>query len=197
MKAVIFDTETNGKILDWNQKLRNDESISNFPRITQIAWQMVDLNTSEILNEHQSIIKPAGWTVPKEKFFIENNISTERCAKEGNNLRDVLPLFIKDLEQSEIVVAHNMNFDMNVIGAEFIRLNFTVGKKLIKICTMEKSTDFCKIESPYGGYKFPKLVELYKILFDKDMQGNHDAFDDVVGCRECFLQLIKLNQIVI
>ena len=31
----------------------------------------------------------------------------------------------------------------------------------LKICTMHKSTDFCKIENGYG-YKWPKLIELHE-----------------------------------
>lgn len=198
MNAIIFDTETNGQILDWKTPLRNDESISNFPRITQIAWQKVELGTGNVINEHESLITPAGWTIPKDKFFIENNMSTERCKEFGKPLREVLPLIIADLQDSEIVVAHNMKFDMNVLGAEFLRLNFKVGKELIKVCTMEGSTDFCKLPSPYGkGYKYPKLVELYNVLFKKEMQNNHDAFSDVVGCRECFLELIRLKHLVL
>jgi len=197
MNAVIFDVESNGKIKDWKTKLTAN-TLDNFPRITQLAWQKVCLETGEIVNEYQSLIKPDGWTIPKEEFFIKNNMSTERCEEFGRPLQEVLPLIIADLQDSEIVVAHNLNFDMKVIGAEMIRSEMSVGKQLIKVCTMESSIDFCKLPPfRYGKYKFPKLVELYKILFGRDMVGNHDAFDDVVGCRECFLQLIKLNQIII
>lgn len=206
MNAVIFDTETNGKILDWNQPLRNDESISNFPRITQLAWQKVELETGKVLNEYQSLISPAGWTIPtveqqkkrgekNPSFFIDNNMSTERCKEFGKPLREVLPLIISDLQDSEIVVAHNIKFDMPVIGAEFLRLNFNVGKQLIKVCTMESTTDLLKLPGYNGKHKFPKLVELYKYLFGKEMAGNHDAFADVIGCRDCFLELIKLNHL--
>lgn len=196
MKAVIFDTETNGKIKDWKQALRNDESIDNFPRITQLAWELVDLDSGDILNSQQTLIQPAGWTIPKEEFFIENNMSTERCKNDGKPLREVLPLIISDLQQSEIVVAHNLNFDMNVFGAELIRLNFTVGKQLIKICTMNSTTDLLKLPGKYG-HKFPKLTELYNYLFKKEMENNHDAMADVIGCRECFIKLIELKHLII
>lgn len=195
MNAIIFDTETNGKIIDWKMPLRNDETISNFPRITQLAWQKVNLTSGEIVNEYQSLIQPAGWTVPKEQFFIDNNMSTERCKNEGKPLREVLPLIIEDLRDSEIVVAHNMSFDINVLGAELIRLNYKVGKELIKVCTMQETIDMCKLPGQYGKYKFPKLTELYQILFEKEFDGAHDAMVDVTACKECFMELIKLNHL--
>lgn len=217
MNAVIFDTETNGMIKNWGLPL-NSSTLDNFPRITQLAWQKVSLETGQVLNEFQSIIKPDGWTIPtveelqevirqkrlrgwKAKdsdafFFVDNNMSTERCETEGRPLTEVLPLIISDLQDSEIVVAHNMNFDIKVFGAECIRYNANVGKKLVKVCTMESTTELCRLP-PFrsGKHKYPKLVELYKILFKEDMKGNHDAFADVIGCRECFLELIRLNHI--
>lgn len=193
MNAIIFDTETNGKIKNWKLPL-NRENVSSFPRITEIAWQKLDLKTGAILNEFQSLIKPDGWTVPKEEFFEANNMSTERCEEFGAPLVGVLDKLIVDLNDSEIVVAHNLNFDIKVLGAEFFRYDLKVDKKLIKVCTMESSIAHCKLPPfRFGKYKFPKLVELYKILFDKEMENNHEAFADVVGCRECFVKLIKLN----
>lgn len=197
-KAIVFDCETNGKIIDWKVKL-NKNTISNFPRITQLGWQVIDIHTGTIENSFESIIYPDGWTVPKEQFFIDHNMSTERCIKEGKPLLDVMNIFIDDMRKCEIAVAHNMNFDMNVIAAEMMRLNLSVGKTLIKICTMKSTTDLLKLPSMYGrGYKYPKLTELYDYLFSKEMDGsNHDALSDVIACRECFVKLIELKYLVI
>lgn len=204
MHANIFDTETNGVIKNWNLPL-NKNNLENFPRISQLAWQRCDLNTGEVVSEYQSIIYPDGWTIPtveeliaqKNKnptFFVDNNISTERCFDEGRPIAEILELIINDLFNSEIAVAHNMKFDMNVLGAELMRADMQVGKKLIKVCTMDSTINLCKLPPfRYGTYKYPKLVELYKFLFGKEMKGNHDAFADVIGCRECFMQLIKLK----
>lgn len=204
MKAIIIDTETNGKIKNFKLKLTKQNlqfqpavTLDNFPRVTQIAWQLVSLETGEVLNEYQSLIKPDGWTVPTEQFFIDNNMSTERCEREGVPCMEALEVLKQDMNQSDLLVAHNMDFDIPVIQAEMLRYKVKYIKQLVKVCTMKESVEHCKIPSAYGGYKWPKLEELYKVLFDKDMKGAHDAFADVSACRECFIQLVKLGVITV
>lgn len=204
MKVLIVDVESNGKIKNYKWKLTKENlahssviTLDNFPRITQLSYQVVILETGEIVKEFDAIIKPDGWTVPKEQFFIDNNISTERCESEGIPCIEALADLKKDMSDCEIIVTHNNDFDIPVIQAEMIRYRVKNVKKLIKVCTMKESIEFCKLPNQHGysSYKFPKLEELYRILFKKEMEGAHDALSDVNACRECFIQLVKLNQI--
>ena len=58
---------------------------------------------------------------------------------------------------------------------------------------MKCSADFCAIpsNSPYGGYKWPKLEELYRKLFGYTFDGAHDALADVEATRKCYFELKK------
>ena len=110
---------------------------------------------------------------------------------EGVGLNKVITEFSTVISRSTVLIAHNMSFDEKVVGAEFLREKiesrlFTIPK----ICTMEKSTDYCKIPNSYG-YKWPSLSELYFKLFEKDIEGAHDAVSDVRACAECFFLLKK------
>ena len=80
------------------------------------------------------------------------------------------------------------------MGAELLRngLENSLYEKE-HICTMNASTDFCKIPGPYG-YKWPKLEELYKILFDESFNA-HNALDDIRATTRCFWKLSSLNVI--
>ncbi|MBR3480843.1 MAG: hypothetical protein IKH32_09190 [Prevotella sp.] len=64
-----------------------------------------------------------------------------------------------------------------------------VGKKR-GICTMQSSTDFCRIRG-YYGYKFPKLQELYWKLFGEDFDDAHNAMSDIEATERCFWELKK------
>lgn len=59
------------------------------------------------------------------------------------------------------------------------------------VCTMQSSTDFCAIPSNsyYGGYKWPKLEELYRKLFGRMFDDAHDALADVSATKECYFEL--------
>lgn len=188
---LFFDTETNGKALNFNAPVTD---LDNWPRITQVAWQFYNEN-GELIREQSELIKPNGWTIPKTKFFIDNNMSTERCEEFGKPLEEVLKVLIEDMENSEYLVAHNMSFDINVLGAEFLRSNFKSEKKLKKFCTMKESTNFCKIPG-FRGYKWPTLTELHIKLFGEEFQGAHDALTDVQSCARCFFELKKVGYIL-
>lgn len=184
---LFFDTETTGLPKDFNAPATD---LDNWPRITQIGWQLYD-EDENLINEFCSLIKPDGWEIPKEEFFIENNMSTERCEKEGTPLTEVLEKLILDMEKSKYLIAHNMDFDKNIVSAEFIRYQVKPKNKLEKLCTMKESTDYCKIKNNWSGYKWPKLVELYNKLFDEDFDGAHDAIADVNACARSFFELKK------
>ena len=86
-----------------------------------------------------------------------HGISTEKAINEGIDLEVVLNEFTGAVERSDFLVAHNMNFDEKVVGSEFLRADFDNRLTDIpKICTMEMSTDYCKLPGPYG-YKWPSL----------------------------------------
>lgn len=189
---LFFDTETNGKALSFNAPITD---LNNWPRITQIGWQMYDKD-GKLIKERCNIIKPDGWTVPTTQFFIDNNMSTERCEKEGVPLTEVLKDLIGDLEKSQYLIAHNMQFDINVLGAEFLRYKLKSENKVTKFCTMKESTNICKIPGFRGQYKWPTLTELHTHLFGKAFEGAHDAMDDVKACANSFFELKKRGLIL-
>ena len=65
---LIFDTETTGLPRDWNAPLTDAD---NWPRCTQIAWQLHDMDGSCISHEDY-LVRPNGYTIPydAEKFMV-------------------------------------------------------------------------------------------------------------------------------
>ncbi len=97
--------------------------------------------------------------------------------------------FAGAMKRSNFLVAHNMNFDDKIVGAEFLRTGFKNRLTDIpKICTMKISTDYCKLPGPYG-YKLPSLSELHYKLFEEYFDEAHDAAVDVRACANCFFEL--------
>lgn len=101
----------------------------------------------------------------------------------------MLDRFTRDLDDASMMVGHNIEFDIRIVGAEMIRLGRedAVGKKPY-ICTMKAATDFCKLPGRHG-YKWPRLEELYRKLFHKRFPGAHDAMNDVRATLRCFFEL--------
>ena len=79
------------------------------------------------------------------------------------------------------------------MGAEFLRNNMSnVISNKRKICTMEKTTDFCAIPGAYG-YKWPRLSELHYKLFGKHFEEAHNAAVDINATAKCFWKLKELG----
>ena len=189
---LFFDVESTGKITDYKASFKE---VEKFPRITQFAWQLYNLE-GKLFKSFQSLVKPDGWEVPKEEFFIKNNMSTERCEKYGRPIKPMLEQFLNELEGCKYLLAHNMNFDLPVTASEMYRLGLQAKNKPQKICTMQSTTDICRLPGPYG-FKWPSLQELHKFLFGCDFEGAHDASDDVTATAKCFFELKRRNLLVI
>lgn len=190
---MFFDTETTGLPKNYKASFKDAD---NWPRIIQFAYQIANSETKEVTKEVSVLIKPDGWVIPDGKFWIDNGFSTEKNNIDGLPLTNVLSEFINDLQDCNLLVAHNMNYDLPITSCEMFRYGFRSEKKIDKFCTMNASTSICKIPSPNGrGFKWPKLEELYKHLFKKDFSGAHQAENDVTACRECFFELKRLGLI--
>jgi DNA polymerase III epsilon subunit-like protein len=63
-----------------------------------------------------------------------------------------------------------------------------------KICTMQGTTNFCKINGLYG-YKWPKLSELHYKLFRENFEEEHNAAVDIHATAKCFWELRRLGKI--
>lgn len=187
---LFFDTETTGLPKNWKAPVSD---LNNWPRLVQLAYLYFD-NDGNKISEGDFIVKPEGFTIPIDSSNI-HGISTERALLEGKPILSVMQHFNSLIEQASYLVAHNMSFDEKIIGAEFLRNGMpnSINSKP-KICTMEKTTNLCAIEGPFG-YKWPKLSELHYKLFGTNFEEAHNASVDISATARCFWELKRLNKI--
>src|SRR5690349_11311080 len=186
---LIFDTETTGIP---HNKTAPITDLDNWPRLVQIAWQLHDAK-GKLVSQHNYLVKPEGFDIPYKAEQI-HGISTKRALEEGHDLATVLGTFIQDLTKTSLLVGHNIEFDINIIGAEFIRKQFAPEQMLSiqKLDTGIASTEFCNMTGGIGGrLKMPRLVELHEKLFGKDFGDAHDASYDVAATARCYFGLIS------
>jgi DNA polymerase-3 subunit alpha len=186
---LIFDTETTGIP---HNKTAPITDLDNWPRLVQLAWQLHD-GHGKLLSQHNYIIKPDGFDIPFKAEQV-HGISTQRAIQEGHELKEILQLFQKDLTGTSVLVGHNIEFDINIIGAEFIRTTLPTSSFLAlqKIDTGIASTEFCQLQGGIGGrMKMPRLNELHEKLFGKKFDDAHDASYDVAATARSFFGLIE------
>jgi DNA polymerase III epsilon subunit-like protein len=185
---LFFDTETTGIPKNYKAPVSD---LKNWPRLVQIAWLVTDQSGNEVKSV-EYIIKPDGFTIPADAARI-HGITNEIASQSGVGLKPVLEEITADISGAAVLIAHNMQFDEKILGAEFLRMghiNHLDGKA--RKCTMQSSTDYCKIPGPYGN-KWPKLDELYKKLFRESFAGAHNALADVRACSRCYFELRRIG----
>jgi len=187
---LFFDTETTGLPRTWKAPITDTD---NWPRMVQLAWMLYTPDGQLEESDHH-IICPEGYTIPRDVTAL-HGISTEMALEKGEDLGMILELFHALVQEADVLVAHNMNFDERIIGAEYIRRNQQnpLDDKP-KICTMESATPFCRLPGRYG-YKWPKLSDLHYKLFHVPFEDAHNAAVDIAATARCFWELKRLGVI--
>ncbi|CAH0996353.1 hypothetical protein EMA8858_02485 [Emticicia aquatica] len=187
-KILFFDTETTGLPQYYNAPITQ---VSNWPRLVQLAF-IEYFEDGSLASKHNYIIKPEGFSIPRDATLI-HRISNHQAQTEGQDLRQVLAVFEKAVNEAVLLVAHNFDFDKCIVGAEFVRKSFDPKIILTKrsFCTMKDKNvvNFCRIQGK-NSYKWPKLEELYLKLFNEPINDAHDASVDIEATAKCFWELL-------
>ncbi|WP_435182292.1 DNA polymerase III subunit alpha [Cellulophaga omnivescoria] len=189
---LIFDTETTGLPKRWDAPYTDTD---NWPRCIQIAWQLHD-GMGNVIEHQDYLVKPDGFNIPYDAEKI-HGISTALAEQDGVPLAEVLEKFNAALEKTKFVVGQNVGFDLNIMGAEFHRLqveNQLQELPVLDTCT-EHTASLCQIPGGRGGkFKLPTLTELHQFLFGEPFGEAHNATADVEATTRCFLELIRKQQ---
>ncbi|MFV0573629.1 MAG: DNA polymerase III subunit alpha [Xanthomarina gelatinilytica] len=189
---LIFDTETTGLPKRWDAPITDTD---NWPRAIQIAWQLHD-GMGNCMEHQDYLIQPDGFNIPYDAEKI-HGISTELAQEQGRSLVEVLEKFNKALAKTKFVVGQNVSFDLNIMGAEFVRENIANPLQQLPVldtCT-EHTASLCQIPGGrYGKFKLPTLTELHQYLFNQPFAEAHNATADVEATTRCFLELIRRQE---
>lgn len=181
MRILVFDVETTG--LPKKRKSELDD-FDNWPYIVQLSWVVYDVMEGGIESINDSIIKlPDNVIIPPESTLV-HGITNEMMLIQGKDLKKELRYFLKDCINSDLLVAHNIEFDETIISVECLRNFYNNSFKDIKTpryCTMRKSIKRYK--------KWLKLELLHQRLFDQKLQNLHNSLNDVYVCLRCFIKL--------
>lgn len=189
---TFFDTETTNMI---NFKVRNSDPSQ--PTVIQLGCMVTD-SQGHPLHTLSCILKTLGSPLSIEAEET-HGISKVLADAVGLIPGAAITTFFQMLGVANVVVGHNLNFDIRMIKILARKLNSqkmhsdfeTILGTRKTYCTMLTTADLCKLPKPSGrgGYKWPKLEELYKFLFSEEMPDGHDAMVDAKATAKCFFEL--------
>ena len=210
MRCLFVDTETNG--LPQNRWI-NESDWKKWPEILQISWEIWEVAADEepriVKSEDHLLKQDPGilWSAEAEGF---HKISLEMCQAQGKEWNPVLKTFLKDLESSDALIAHNLDFDRKIIRAALWRSKLvpwfshsgpsmpTANDHIVlELCTMRGAQGFFNFGPDRNGNpKAPTLKQLHDACipgtYDCSGAGPwHDAKHDLHCTALCFWVLCR------
>jgi DNA polymerase III epsilon subunit-like protein len=188
MKIFVFDTETTWFI---NKK---EPDLDKQPHIIQFAGIMWDLSDGEFKEEKRINILINPWSpIPYASSQVHHLYDID--VKDAKKIDEVIDEILYCINTPDIIVWHNIEYDENMVKLELNRLSRVHDYKPKQIiCTMNWSTNFCKLPKKNEfafWFKRPKLWELHKILFDSYFIWAHDALADVEATLRSYVELVN------
>lgn len=176
MAFIAIDTETTG--LPTSRAKPTNQNLAHYEPCRMVSIAVVEFNSlgKEVDNWH-TIIYPDNFKVDATHV---HGITQEQAEKEGSHFLDIYHIIVGMLYMCPNVVGHNLQFDLNVIRAEMIRRG-------LDDCVMESINPICTLKLYRQIFLKPiKLGVLYKGLFQKDLDGAHDALNDARAAGEVY-----------
>lgn len=173
MKALVFDTETTGLIR--NRTIDLDQQ----PEITEWFSCIADLKTGRISQRTEWLIRP--------KKAISAEITkitgiTNAMVENMGPFKAVGKRFVMAVEKADVVIGHNLRFDMDMLEIEAERCGWGI-KWPRTICTIQETIHL-------KGYRL-NLNALHTHLFNEAFSGAHRAKQDVEALVRCCVELYK------
>lgn len=204
---LFFDTETTG--------IRKGNFV---PRVVQIGALLTD-NDGKTVGELNLLLHPDGFeNIPIEASRV-HGFSTDFVRKHGVDRYMALSAFFAMMEQADTVVAHNAEYDMDLLQIEIdyyknIHNDVQAGtiwqdilseakvfctmlntRDLMKLPLSEAQASFFKDKGIDQKYKNPRLQEAHIHYMGYDFEGAHDAMADVRACKDVYFKLHSLKEV--
>jgi DNA polymerase III epsilon subunit-like protein len=173
---LFFDTETTGLI-------PRIENTNNYPRLVQLSALLYS-ETGNLLQTFDCIVKPNGFSIPNSEI---HGINDKIANSKGVDISIILLEFKEICKKANLIVCNNYAFDSLIIKSELRRINQSDFISAIpSFCTMTECSSLSNSIS---------LNNLYKSLFNIDIENQHNSFNDVNATAKCFFELINQRKL--
>ena len=185
--VLVFDTETTG-LPERNASIMD---VEKWPYILQLSYILYDTETKNLLELFDNLIKipPSVIITPGSEAI--HHITHDMCLDKGIFIIDALTAFNNALDRADVVVGHNISFDMEMLKKDFEKEGIHDNIDFIPtVCTQRLG---CK----YLGMKEDgrlSLESLHRKLFGIGVAGAHGALDDVNATARCFMKIEQISQ---
>jgi DNA polymerase III epsilon subunit-like protein len=223
-KILVLDTETTGfanypkevsayfkslSASDVKKEKQDPKYLKHKPKILQLSYIVYDLDNPKSAKIYDKYILPEQSLIDKiapsaaKVHGITGESLRGKPKTMFTTIEDAIDELKRDVEECNVFVGHNIDFDIDRIEEEvqrtktvFLSTN-TIYKELLdqinakKYDTMKETKDTCRIPGKKpGSVKNPKLSEAYKYFFDDEANEKalHNALVDIIVCLRVYVK---------
>ena len=198
---LFFDTETTG-LPEFVRPFDDERQ----PHLVQLACLLTDDDGTE--RASVNLIVAPGVSIPEGAARVHGitDAIADRC---GVSSSTALAMWNKLAERSDLIVAHNIKFDITLMRIAWLRQFGTEGPTFERrhgerpqFCTMEAASPIVNlpptarmISAGYNKPKPPKLEEAIRHFFGEELAGAHDALVDVRACARIYFHMRRMEKV--
>lgn len=189
-----FDTETTGLVRK-NSPLNDPIQ----PRIVSLSALQVRAEDLFIQQSMSRLVYPSDWDWDdspdsEDRAFQTHKLPMSYCQDYGRSEKEVLDDFLSlwDNNRDRVLLAHNLDFDRNVIACAIARY-YGSGDLLNSWlatpghCTMKETKRIVNAQTKPNAkgatrLKNPNLAEAYRFFTNEELEDHHSANRDAVAC---------------
>lgn len=148
MNIIFFDTETTGL------KPGN---------ICQLSYILVNTDVSPNSTIGKNFFFTVDYIEPSAEKVHGFSVEDLNKLSSGKHFKDRLKEFFTDFQNADILIGHNVNFDIKFLLSELETCGKCINPSHI-FCTMKYYKDICNLKNSRNELKAPKLKEVVKFL---------------------------------
>ena len=118
--VLVFDVETSGLLPKKDKANPNHTPIEAYPHILQLSYALYDISSNTLVDTYDKYINVKKEVEISDKITELTGITRRTCNK-GVSIIDALTEFYKAYITSDVIVAHNIDFDKKMILVELER----------------------------------------------------------------------------
>ena len=180
---LILDTETNGFLV------KKETCVSPYSgRILQLAWAVYDSIGRE-LKRQSFYIQPVNYSLR----LTEIHGITEQTLYQSVPFMVAFKLFLDDMKCVKAILGHNILFDESILVNE---LNMCGQMDLIDLFDNVAWVCTCKLSKKLYENGRHSLGDIYQGIFNKPIEGAHNAINDVLALGEIVTYWFQTKMII-
>ena len=178
---IFLDLETTGLAPKNKDDYCDYKDTQKYSSCRIIQIYMCIYNDNVLIDEIHTYIDPQ-MPIPDKAKEITG--ITDEQVKNKKFTKAIINKIKSFLKLGDIIIGHNIAFDIHILASELFRLN---EKDLAK--NLFEKKQFCTMKNAHKiqkGGRYPKLETLYSMFYKEKLGNSHDAKVDVLMCKKIY-----------